>query len=1087
MSHTEPCTDWMLPTAPGPGLGAHLEPRAWLNSDAPRLSLRGTWAFRLHAVAHPEGLDRCGRPVEPTFDTEDDSLGTWGSIDLPAHWVLTDEGRRGLPWYTNVQFPIPLDPPFVPDDNPTADHVRTVTVPEDWPLATADGQSGTDRLRLEGVESFASVWVNGTWVGTTQGSRLPTELNVTGLLRHGPNTVAIRVSQWSPGTYVEDQDQWWLPGIFRDVELIHLPAGAIEDLFARTDYDPATGAGTVDVDVTGAQEAFPVTVSLPSLGVSAVLVRPGTTRLSVPTVEPWSAECPHLYELVVDAQEETVTQRIGFRRLEVVDGQVRLNGRRLVLSGVNRHEVGALRGRVFDEDWARADLALMKAHNVNAIRTSHYPPHPRLLDLTDEIGLIVMDECDLETHGFESHGWRGNPVDDPAWQEALVDRARRMVERDKNHPSVLLWSLGNESGTGRNLAAMSQWIKQRDPGRLVHYEADFAGDYTDVHSRMYPTLEEVDAVVAREPGLPGGSSPVGRDGHPAGHLTPAQAARVRALPYVMCEYLHAMGTGPGGIEGYTERIDPHPRHLGGFVWEWRDHALVDPRPEAGGALRYGGDFGEPVHDGVFVCDGLVSASSRPSSGTTAWANAVAPVVARALAHRAGMVEVRNRFHSRTTSGLALAWQVAVDDAPDAVRTGELDLPVLAPGQDEVLEAPGLAEAVGDARGRGRGVHVLTVVLDPVVGGIVDDGPRQVDPATGRPLAPQVGCVDETGRRVLSCRETSLDPVPAVRLPAPATGGPAHGALEDGHEEAPVRLPGGGIDLGPAALDRAGRLIDLGGVEVIGPLTTVWRAPTDNDEGHGPVEYWEEPPTADNLGQGSGAAGLSSADRWRGARLHLMTERHVSTGVSDQGVVTVRSRCGAPQRAWGLEVTTRLRAEGGGVRLRTTIVPTGDLPPVLPRLGVRLGLPADLVRATWSGTGPGPAYPDLTAASRHGVFTGLVEAMWQQPVRPQEGGSRPGLRSLWLEGDDLTGTGTRRLLVLVPDSCPTTFSLSPWSLESLTAATHAEDLAADDHLWLHLDALHHGIGTRSCGPDVRPEAAAAPRTVRLEAWIGLVQP
>nr|WP_257210854.1 glycoside hydrolase family 2 TIM barrel-domain containing protein [Actinomyces ruminis] len=687
-----------------------------------------------------------------------------------------------------------------------------------------------------------------------------------------------------------------------------------------------------------------------------------------------------------------------------------------------------------------------------------------------------------------------------------------MVERDKNHPAILLWSLGNESGTGRNLAAMSQWIKHRDPGRLIHYEADFAGAYTDVHSRMYPTLEEVEAVVGRGQETVSGalvdvdapaSTPVAVPGHAAANLAPAQNAHVRTLPFVMCEYLHAMGTGPGGIEDYTAQVEPNPRHLGGFVWEWRDHALVDPRPEAAGALRYGGDFGEPVHDGNFVCDGLVSADTTPSAGTTAWANAVAPVLAAwaGEAGSLGTVRVRNRFHTRATAALTLAWQVTVEvstadglalavkdpgaaahvgtdgaAAPagltllGAAASGECPLPELAAGEETLLDVPELADAVARARAAGRAVHVLTAVLDPLIPGVADVGPRQVDPVDGAPLLPQVACTDAAGRRVISTREATL---PAPSAPA-GTGRPT----TPGRCEPPVRVRGG-IELGPARLDNCGRLLELGGLDVVGPLTTVWRAPTDNDEGHGAIDYWQVPPSRTNLGAGGGRPGPSAADRWRQARLHLAAERHVSTVVEDDAVV-VRSRVSAAEQAWALETTTTLTAVAGGLRLRTQIIPTGDLPAVLPRLGVRLGLPADLIHATWAGTGPAPAYADLAGAVRHGVFTGDVSALWQQPVRPQEGGTRPGLRRLQLDGD------AGRLTVVIPSTAPVAFSLSPWSLENLTAADHVEELCPDTHLWLHLDALHHGIGTRSCGPDVRPEAAAAPRPVVVEAWLG-VQP
>ena len=1091
-SHADPAltTPWKLPDEPTPGRGRRVAPRSWLRTDAPRLSLNGSWAFRLHPVAHPEGLDETGAPIEPSFDTTDSSLGPWESIDLPAHWVLTGEGRRGLPAYTNVQYPIAVDPPFVPDANPTADHVRSFELPATWPLPRsaarrnanpqhdtvdsianaarppATAPSARDYLRLEGVESFASVWVNGTWVGSTQGSRLPQELDVTGLLHPGRNTVALRVSQWSPGTYLEDQDQWWLPGVFRDVELLHRPANGIEDVWVRSDYDPATGTGSLDVEVTGSFAAFPVEVTVPGLGRSARLPGPGTRHLEVGKVEPWSADHPRLYDVVVAAAGETARLVTGFRRVEVIDGQIRVNGRRLVIAGVNRHEINALRGRVFDEDWARRDLALAKAHNVNAIRSSHYPPHPRLLELADEIGLWVMEECDLETHGFELHGWAGNPTADPAWRGACLDRARRMVERDKNHPCILFWSLGNESGTGANLAAMAQWIRRRDPSRPLHYEGDHECAYTDMHSRMYPTTEEVAAVVARGATDPDGAAPIAWAGHPAARLTPAQAARVRTLPYIMCEYLHAMGTGPGGIEDYTEQIEPNPRHAGGFVWEWRDHALVDPRPGAAGALRYGGDFGETVHDGSFVCDGMVSAASRPSAGTTAWANAVAPVLATADPAVPGVVAVRNRHHTRTTTGMLLIWQLASEDTADAVPRGEEPLPVLGPGESGTIVVPDLAQALASRAGEGQDLRVLTAVLDPVIAGVDDDGPRQIDPTTGARLLPQVGCSDAAGRRVMSIREVRVPVVHGLRSPQGAAGS----------APAPARRPGGGIDLGPAHLDRAGLLTTLAGVSVVGPLPTIWRAPTDNDEGHGPLDYWRAAPTRAALGAGAGRSGPSSADRWRQARLHLMNRRHLETE-PEGDCVTVRSRCSAPSRTWTLEVTTTARAERGGVRLRTRIVPTGDLPPVLPRLGVCLGLPAELSEATWSGTGPAPAYSDLAGAVRHGVFAAPVGRMWQQPVRPQEGGNRPGLRSLWLKGQ------AHRVVVLIDPGTPVSFSLSPWSLDNLTAAAHVEELVADSRLWLHLDALHHGIGSRSCGPDVRPEHAAVPRPVVIEFWIG----
>ena len=321
---------------------------------------------------------------------------------------------------------------------------------------------------------------------------------------------------------------------------------------------------------------------VPELGID---VAAGET-VTVERVEPWSAEVPRLYDAVVVSAGERVTLRIGFRRVVIEDGLLTVNGHRVQFHGVNRHEFDPRAGRVVSEELMRRDIELMKAHNVNAVRTSHYPPHPAFLELCDELGLYVIDECDLETHGFMALGWRGNPVDDPAWEDALVDRMRRMVERDKNHPCVVLWSLGNESGMGRGLGAMAAWARARDPSRPLHYEHDWSCRDVDVYSRMYATHEEVDAI--------------GRGEEPALE-DPALDARRRRMPFLLCEYAHAMGNGPGGLAEYQALFERHPRCQGGFVWEWIDHGLWD---EERGFYAYGGDFGEPLHDGNFVADGL---------------------------------------------------------------------------------------------------------------------------------------------------------------------------------------------------------------------------------------------------------------------------------------------------------------------------------------------------------------------------------------------------------------------------------------------------------------------------------------------------
>ncbi|MEJ5946966.1 glycoside hydrolase family 2 TIM barrel-domain containing protein, partial [Pseudokineococcus basanitobsidens] len=518
---------------PAPGSGRRCAPRARVRTDAPELDLSGTWAFRLWPTAAGGGEDDGALAAlsEPGTD-----VGAWDEIPVPSHWVLHGDGAWGRPWYTNVQYPFPVDPPHVPTENPTADHRRTFEVPDEAAWTGA----ARHLLRLDGVESAWRAWLNGVEVGTGTGSRLAQELDVTGLVRAGENALLLRVHQWSAASYLEDQDQWWLPGVFREVSLLARPAGSLDDVSLLAEYDHRAGAGRLDVRVDAADDAFPVVLRVPELGVeqtwaSAAEVAP----VDVAAVEPWSAEVPRLHDVEVASRGETVSLRAGFRTVRVEGDRFLVNGRRVVFRGVNRHEIAADRGRVFDEAHAREDLALMKRHGVDAIRTSHYPPHPRLLDLMDELGFWVVLENDLETHGFELNGWRGNPSDDPCWEAAYVHRVRRTVGRDRNHACVVLWSLGNEAGTGRNLAAAAAEVRRLDPSRPVHYEGDHEGAYTDVYSRMYPTLEEVEAIGSDDPGV-----------GPVAWAGPAVSRRLRSMPFLMCEYVHAMGNGPGAVAEY---------------------------------------------------------------------------------------------------------------------------------------------------------------------------------------------------------------------------------------------------------------------------------------------------------------------------------------------------------------------------------------------------------------------------------------------------------------------------------------------------------------------------------------------------------
>ena len=647
----------------GPGRGRRRAARSWLHSDAPTVSLDGDWHFRLLAgvpgmLGAPDVLP-AGEAPEAFADPGFDDSG-WDLLPVPSHWVLQGEGRYGAPQYTNVQLPFPQDPPYSPDVNPTGDHRRTFELPAEWMARDA---YEAIVLRFDGVESRYRVWVNGTEIGVGTGSRLAQEFDVTEAARAGVNTVAVRVHQWSASTYVEDQDQWWLPGIYRDVTVQARPVGGLEDVWVRAGFDQRTGEGLLSTELQAADAAYPVRMHVPELGIDVEWASAAeVASIGIDTVEPWTAERPRLYDATVVSSDgaETIELRLGFRTVEVAGDRFLVNGRRVVLHGMNRHDTHPDLGRGFDEDFVRRDLELMKRHNVNAIRTAHYPPHPRLLDLADELGFWVMLECDIETHAFHHGGsafnpgtdeWMDNPSEDPAWRATYLDRIERTVERDKNHPSIVMWSLGNESGTGANLAAMADWVHARDPERPVHYEGDRAGDYTDVYSRMYPSIAEVVSIGSDSTTLLMDASG-------------AQSARQRTKPFLLCEYVHAMGNGPGGIELYEELVDRYPRLHGGFVWEWRDHGIRTRTADGVPFFGYGGDFGETgVHDGHFCMDGMVMSDGTPTPGLAEFAAVTAPIrFAIDVARQTATVTVRNLRHSADAGDLVFPWRIERDGA-----------------------------------------------------------------------------------------------------------------------------------------------------------------------------------------------------------------------------------------------------------------------------------------------------------------------------------------------------------------------------------------------------------------------------------------
>jgi beta-galactosidase len=933
-----------------------------------RLSLDGLWRFR-----YGRGLG----DLTPGFEAVDFDDGHFDDIAVPSSWQLAGlpgPPRYGSPAYTNVAYPFPVDPPHVPDANPTGEYRRHFTLPPEWDLA------GSSIVRFDGVDSCFALFVNGAAVGHSQGSRLVREFDITSLVRAGDNVIAVRVHQWSAGSYLEDQDMWWLSGIFRSVTVINDPPGGIRDFFVRADYDAGRGEGILRVDADG-----PAVVSVPELGLAAAAT--GTAHRV--DAEPWSDEHPRLYSAVLSGPAGDIGFRVGFRRIEVRDGQIRLNGRTVQFRGVNRHEWHPETGRSLDETTMRADVVLMKQHNINAVRTSHYPPDPRFLDLCDELGLLVIDECDLETHGFALVNWRNNPSDDPRWRPAYLDRIQRTVERDKNHPSVIMWSLGNEAGTGRNLEQMAEWARGRDPGRPIHYEGEPDAHYADVYSRMYAGYEDLDAIGRHQ-------EPVTADSEHDEHR--------RRLPMILCEYGHAMGNGPGGLSEYQALFDRHPRLHGGFIWEWIDHGILQSSLAGERYFAYGGDFGEPVHDGNFVIDGLVFPDRVPSPGLLE-AKAVFAPVAIAIDPVARTISVQNRHHTAGTEAYRFCWRV--EDGGVLVAEGALNLPAVpAAGVSRVNFPPDLIDGI---KPEPRNERWLTLTAS-----LTADTSWA---AAGHEIAFAQAQLDQ----------------PAAQPPA----SPAAGAAMVKAGQRPDELAVGCAVLAA----ETGELRRLGALAVHSASLDFWRAPTDNDvlTRGGPV-----------------------ARAWRQAGLDRLQQRVIAVERGDDELRT-RLRIAPAGADFGFLATLTWTADpgqAGDCLLSIHVVPDGTWPCPLPKIGLRLVLDTSIEEVSWFGRGPGEAYRDTHRATRVGRFSVPVGLLATPYVRPQENGNRMHARRLSLSG----GAGQRLDVTGYPHF---DFTVRRWSPELLTAARHTYDLVPDGRSYVHLDVAHQGIGSGSCGPRVLP--------------------
>lgn len=622
---------------------------AALKNDKTKLhtvSLNGSWDFLYLEAPEYSPED---------FYIQEADTGKWGTIRVPSCWQLQGYGHMH---YTDVLYLFPINPPYVPSKNPTGIYRRNFTVEKKW-------LHKRTIIKFHGVDSAYDFWVNGQYVGYGKVSRMPAEFDLTDVILEGENQIIVRVYQWSDGTYLEDQDMWWLSGIYRDVELIHMDHTCIWDCHIETDLNETYEDGILNARVFMEKPAKDTSLRWALLDEEEKTVSEGaltevgeTADIHIPVenVKLWNAEKPYGYTfLLMRYQGEELKEAIpfytGFRKIEIKGNTFTVNGKAVLLNGVNRHDYDPKNGRTVTKESMLSDVLLMKQHNINAIRCSHYPANEYLYELCDRYGLYVIDEADLECHGFELSGEYNRISNDPSWENAYVDRVKRMIERDRNHPCIIMWSLGNESSFGCNFEKMASVARDMDPARLIHYEGDSEAKVTDVYSTMYTRLNKL---IEIGQGNQGGNK-----------------------PHILCEYGHSMGNGPGGLLEYQEAYRKYERLQGGFIWEWFDHGIETKRDNGEIYYKYGGDYGDTPTNGNFCIDGLLFPDRTPSPALKEYKQVIAPVKAVLKSWEDRLVEVENSYDFLGLEHLKLQWNISYDDK--VLFQGEIGALEVSPG------------------------------------------------------------------------------------------------------------------------------------------------------------------------------------------------------------------------------------------------------------------------------------------------------------------------------------------------------------------------------------------------------------------------
>ena len=943
--------------------------------------LNGTWKFQyfnsIYDVQEPF--------FEKDYDTEN-----FDEIQVPSVWQMAGYDTHQ---YTNIRYPFPFDPPYVPQDIPCGTYAHTFVYHKDENAPKAF-------LNFEGVDSCFYVWINGSYVGYSQVSHMTSEFDITDLLRDGENSIAVLVMKWCDGSYLEDQDKFRMSGIFRDVYILKRPKQAISDYHIKTRIEDMLAKVEIEMKF---YSPLNVKISIEDRNGAVValgsIAEEGTAVLEIASPELWNTENPYLYKLILETENEVIVDHIALRKIEIKDQVIYLNGQKIKFRGVNRHDSDPVTGFTINLEQITTDLTLMKQHNFNAIRSSHYPNAPFFYEMCDKYGFMVIDEADIEAHGpfmiyrkedtdyNRFKRWNEKIADDPVWEEAIVDRVKLMVERDKNRFCIVMWSMGNESAYGCNFEKALEWTKNFDPDRITQYESaryrnyDETYDYSnlDVYSRMYPALSEIQEYLDKD-----GSK-----------------------PFLLVEYCHSMGNGPGDFEDYFQMIQDNDKMCGGFVWEWCDHAIAHGTAENGKTIyAYGGDHGEEIHDGNFCMDGLVYPDRTVHTGLLEYKNVYRP--ARVISY------------DKESGELVLHNYMDFDDLKDYVKISyELT-------QDGLVISKGKLPEVSAAPHSEGKINLKINV-----------------PESGKcylkfiyHLKKELPLLDED--HILGFDEIEVSQKDAKCQLAEKwfEKTVTDSELQVSEDDTQIHIKGREFAY---TIDRRTALfteMKFAGREYLNhPMElNIWRAPTDND--------------------------MYIKSEWKKAHYDKAYTRAYTTEVvqGKHGVkITSHASVVAETVQKILDVTITWKIEAAGKIDADIAVTKDDEFPDLPRFGVRMFLDKKLSAARYFGMGPQESYCDKHQAASHGLYQANVDDLHEDYIRPQENGSHYDCEYVELNNS--------RYGIVVSAENAFSFNASYYTQEELEKKTHNYELTESDSVVFCVDYALNGIGSNSCGPVV----------------------